>query len=257
LEYIAHYLSPEKNATRIYFRDERPVVVHKTESYVSAPDVSLISAWLTSNFSFYAAVTGIFAVIAVLILVAPFVTNERSRKMQYLQYSSSIGRKLFRTQFAVSVVAATLAGAAIIAVLYGLCFAQTNIEDYLNCSTALHTNDGFYMYDVTFGQYVVILAAMTLLLCICAACLAFVLGRFSSNAVNLMLKTVPVGAAVATIAALAMNRLFSPSNYVFNNLFTNRLNIEYMEVIICAMLALIGAVVEAVVMVREKRVDVA
>ena len=92
-------------------------------------------------------------------------------------------------------------------------------------------------YDITFRQYAIVLAAISLAFSVGAACFASVIARFSANLVTLMIKAVPTGTAVATIAALALVQSLSSSSLLISGSIARITGcIPYIEVIVCAVL---------------------
>ncbi|GHU87418.1 hypothetical protein FACS1894202_01660 [Clostridia bacterium] len=237
--------------------DGRPVVVRVAKEMYEANEPSLVRYDLCNSFSGYAAIAGVFAILAVLLLVAPPLTNDRARMIVLLQYSSRIGRKIMRYQFAATLVSALIVSLVLITAAY-VPFIANDAAKFWDAQSAMSFNayvNGGVLCNVTFGQYVLILAAVSVACSVAAACVAFVFARFSSNVVTLMIKAVPGGAAVAAIAALSLGRAFTPDNIIFTQVFRGRFDMP--EVWTCAALAVIGVVGAAVVVRRERRVDVA
>ncbi|MDR3277289.1 MAG: hypothetical protein LBT12_00825 [Oscillospiraceae bacterium] len=259
LKAVERYYSPNKESVQSFARlDMRPVVSEAAAEYFERTTFNLINYDLTLMFSLNAAIVAVFAVLASLVLIAPFITTDRARKMQYLQYSAKAGRKVFRTQTFAAAVAALLVGIVVIAATYALFFAKTDAADYLNSGAQLYSGMSFFIYNVTFGQYVAILAGMTLALCAAAACFAVVLGRYSSNIVGMMLKAVPVGAAASVLAALALLYSFNSNNFLTSGRIARITGgVPYAEAVICAGALLIGLAAAAVVVIREQRADAA
>jgi hypothetical protein len=228
--------------------DSRPVVVRAAETLLATGNSSLINEYLTGQFSTYAATAGFFIVIVVIIFVMPLVAIDRSGKINYLQYSSAVGRKIMRFQFS-----ATITGAFILsAVLTALSFAPflALAGGYWNTSIMVNSIQGVWLYNITFGQYVFILAGMIIASCAGAACVAFILSRFSVNLTAVMVKAIPAGVAFAAAAATAVSMALSANNIVFTQVFQGRINAP--EVIVCGVIGVVGVMAATVVAVREK-----
>ncbi|TMV49918.1 hypothetical protein FE783_10095 [Paenibacillus mesophilus] len=95
---------------------------------------------------------------------------------------------------------------------------------------------------------------MIVVLSVGAGCFAFILARFSTNVVTMLIKTVPVGVAVAGIAVLSVNMALSYNNVVFSAIFRGKLDAP--EILVCASVAVIGMIGATVVAKREKSVVV-
>jgi len=171
-----------------------------------------------------------------------------------LQYSSKIGRRIFRLQFAATAISALVLSLLLIAAAY-IPFLAAGAGMYWNTHIMSLSGHGMQLYNTTFGQYTLILAGMILALSVGTACFAFILARFSTNIVALLIKTVPVGVAVAGISALSVNMALSYNNIVFTTIFCGRFDTP--EIIVCGFVAVVGMIASVIVMIREKRVDVA
>jgi hypothetical protein len=172
-----------------------------------------------------------------------------------LQYASATGRKIFKIQFLAVTFSSLAITLALIALSYAPFFMFTTAKKFMGASIADFDGWTFYMYDITFGQYVLALAGMTAALCVGASCLAFTLSRFSANIVTMLIKSVPSALALVLLAIFAINYSFSDQNSIFIRVF--RRETELPEVVVCATLALIAVLTAVIVVRREKRVDVA
>jgi hypothetical protein len=233
--------------------DPRPVVVRSAERLVATSNSSLISDFLIFQFSSYATTVGMLAVIAVFVLTLPLLTVDRSQNMPSLQYSSAVGRRVLRIQFVATAMSALALSIVLTAVFFTPFLAVSG--SYWNAHIMSLGTWGMWLYDITFGQYVLILAGMIVALCTGTSCLAFILARFSSNIVTVVIKAVPAGIALAMLSAFATNAALSDTNIVFNKVF--RAQFDAPEVIVCGVVALAAIIAATIVVIREARVDVA
>jgi hypothetical protein len=252
------YEDYQENLETYAQHDTRPFVARLAKELLEKNppnEPSLVRYDLLESFSYYAAIVGVFAVLAALLLVAPTLTNDHARKITHLQYSSKTGRKIMRYKFAATLTSVTVMSVALIVAAY-IPFIANDAYKYWNSnimSFNTFTTAGS-MYNVTFGQYAIILAALSVAFALTAACAAFVLARFSSNVVILMFKAIPVGAAVAAVCALSLTMCFAFGNIIFNEVFNGRYAMT--EVWVSVILIIIGLAASAIVVFREKRVDV-
>ncbi|MVO99210.1 hypothetical protein [Paenibacillus lutrae] len=245
------YVDYEASLSRYIDNDSRPVVVRTAEKLLQMRNANLIRYDLITGFSLYTATIGVFTVVAVLILIAPLLTTDRMRKVNLMQYSSTIGRRIFRLQFAATMVSTLVLAILLIATAY-IPFLAAGAGDYWNTPIMSFTISEMQLYNITFGQYALILAGMILALSVGTACFAFILARFSTNIVMMLIKTVPVVVAVAGIAVLSINMALSYNNIVFNTIYGR---FDAPEVIVCGFVAVIGIIATVVVIIREKYVD--
>ena len=184
-------------------QDKSPVIARAAERILAVGNNSLINDYLMGQFPLYAAITGVFALVAVFVLITPLLIADRSRKVNLLQYSSAVGRKIFRFQFAASIISAFILS-VVLTVLSFIPFIA-RVSEYWDVSIM---SDGFgggmWLYNITFGQFVFILAGMIIILCVGAACVAFILARFSTNIVNVVIKTIPVVIALSAVCFISV-----------------------------------------------------
>lgn len=247
------YVDYEASLRSYIALDGRPVVVRSAEKILQTRNASLIPAYLGREFSLYAAVVGVFSIVAVIVLVAPLLATDRMKKMNLVQYSSTIGRRILGIQLAATAVSALALSLLLIIAAYTP-FLLSGAVDYWNASILSFTSSDMMLYNLTFGQYAIILAGMILVFSVGAGCFTFILARFSTNIMTMLIKTVPVGVAVAGIAGLTLNMAFSYNNIVFSTIFGGRWNAP--ETVVCVVVAAVGILATAVVTMREKRVDV-
>ncbi|MFX3635572.1 MAG: hypothetical protein ACE3L7_00655 [Candidatus Pristimantibacillus sp.] len=248
------YVDYESSLRSYIDNDSRPVVARTAENLLQMRNANLIRYDLYMEFSLYTAVVGVFTVVAVIILIAPLLTTDRMRKLNLIQYSSTIGRRIIRLQFAATIVSTLALSILLIAAAY-IPFLASGAGDYWEAHIMSHTGWGMQLYNITFGQYAIILAGMILALSVGTACFAFILARFSANIVIMMIKAVPVGVAIAGIAVLSVNMALSYNNIVFSTIFRGRFDAP--EVILCGFIAIVGMIAAVVVSIRENYVDVA
>lgn len=234
--------------------DERPVVVRSAERIIDVRNHSLIRNNLGIDISAYATVVGIFSIAATLLLVAPPLANDRMRNMHLIQYSSSAGRRVLLIQWTAMTLSACILSLALTG-LGILPLLAIHAGDYWNVSMLFYGTMHITLYDMTFGQFAAWLVGMIVLFSAAAACFAFLLARFSTNLMTLLIKTVPTGLALSGLAAITVNMAFSSDNILFSMLLRGR--VEMPEPILCVMLAIVGIVASIAVTVRERQVDAA
>jgi hypothetical protein len=232
--------------------DNRPVVVSVLEEIAQAGNGNLVSDYLSVIFSQYTVSVGIFAIISIVLLVAPMIVTDRARGINMLQYSSKAGRKTFRIQLAATLTSAAVLGIALCAASF-IPWLSTNASQYWNDGLRQLGSWGIFLYDVTFGQYVFLLYGTVVALCVAASGLAFILARFSDSVVSLMLKTVPVAAALAGLAYCALYMALRAENLIFTQIF--RGSVVAPELWACLLIIMAAVCAACVVARRERRVD--
>lgn len=241
--------------TRYIDNDSRPVVVQAANHILDINNGNLIRYDLTSNFSNYVAGIGVFSLISITILIAPFLTMDRMWGVNLIQYSSHVGRKIFSIQLVVTIFSAAFLSFLLIVLAY-IPFMANGAIDYWEASVmAFHPGPGgLQLYDITFGQYACLLAGIVILFNLCAATFTFVLARFSQNIIVMMMKIVPFCIATAGLLIISVNDVFSDENLIFNLLFQGKA--RFSEVLFGTIMGIVGLVIVWYLTKREKHVDV-
>jgi hypothetical protein len=209
--------------------------------------------------------TGFLLIIASLVLHAPLVTNDRMRNMLPLQYHTKTGRRIGMRQFTATVLSSLMLATVVISV-FAVILARSGVFEYWRAGITSYLVDvGFNSLSVafspiSFGNYMLIMAALCYALCIGAAATAFALSRFSRNFITLTIKIVPVFAALAYMHSLVLpNRWstgfsdrFTAPLTLFNNLYL-RTGMAYLDVIIITIFGAVAVLSAFVIAWRDKK----
>jgi hypothetical protein len=232
--------------------DMRPVVKRQAARYKKLPEKTTLMGGLDERVSLYMMPLGIWAIVAVLMLTAPLPVTDRARRMHLLQYASVFGRKMCKIQLAAAafssfVLSLVLTGASVAV------FATTGMLRHWHESLMAATDTGFFLYDITLGQYVLMLCAMIIAVSVGVTCLGFVLARFSSHVVNAVLKLVPLGVLLSVLTFFTLSYALNVNNFVFG-FWRGALGMP--EVMVCAFVCGAGLVTALAIAARERSVDV-
>jgi|GEM_PF-1001600 len=251
------HLAGGENPAALHSNEHSPrgaVVIKRTQAFLASDANNLINHSLTNNYSTLMAVYSVLAAVITLMLVAPVLVNDRARGLHHIQYAAGVGRGVFRTQCLAALASSALVGTAVAVFGTVVFLMETGAGMYWHTRVADYANS-FVMYNPTFGQYVWLLAGLTVLLSVFTGCAAFLLARFSANIVALMIKAVPTAVAMAFAAIFTQQNLLSDAGILFA--FILRGGVEFPEFILCGILVFAGVVAACVVTRRERYVDVA
>ena len=81
--------------------------------------------------------------------------NDNKNKVNYLQYSSKLGRKLFNKKIIASVIGSFIIATMQLAILF-VVYRTNNTYMFWDCSINSAISDMASWYDITFGQYIVL-----------------------------------------------------------------------------------------------------
>ncbi|OWA35370.1 hypothetical protein B9G55_12040 [Saccharibacillus sp. O16] len=231
-----------------------PVAAEAIRKIQSKHNNSLVPTALQGSVSRYASVVGVSAILMTILIVSPSLTRDRARNVYLLQYSSAAGRRILWIQLAAAVSSACIFSLVVIAVS-AIPLLAAGMGDYFGVSMLFTSYSSLvFLYEITFAQYVLLLAGMIILLCAAAACFTFVLARFSTNIMNTILKIVPLGLAFWILYLGAISDTFTPFNMLFSSVLHGRMVMP--ELILCVVLAVVGVLTVVSILVRERKTDV-
>lgn len=102
----------------------------------------------------------VLILISVAIMISPIFSSDNRNKVNYLQYSSKTGRKLFKKK----IISGLISTAIIVTVQLGIFFAiykSNNTLMFWDCSINSVFSDALSWFDLTFGQYIILSVIIT------------------------------------------------------------------------------------------------
>ncbi|MDR0849126.1 MAG: hypothetical protein LBN10_08855 [Propionibacteriaceae bacterium] len=210
---------------------------------------NLFDPWIASDISSFVGLFCGISLVAVALLVSPLLVTDRARKVRQIQYTSHEGRAIVGTQLLAVIatsliVSAVLTGAGLMVYIFS---TQAHLYWTARIAGPMYN---LWMYNLTLGNYVFLLGALSIGLNVAVACGAFALSLHSTSLVAMFLKVVPLVAAVVTIGVFALSSATSVDNVIFSALTRSRLPLP--EVWLCV-LVLAAGLAMAVVLARHQR----
>jgi hypothetical protein len=206
-------------------RSPYPIVREVASDIIEMRNANLAPYHLAGSFADYAGAIAAMSLVAVLFLICPVIATDRRLGVHLLAYSSKTGRKVFKFQFFAVLVVAVIVS-ALVTLLSWIPYFVNGAFEYWNAPIMSYGvgRYGILLYDITFGQYALLLGCLSVLLAVAAACAAFLLSRFSANSVAALIKAVPTGAALVVLCMVITmwfgfeeNKIFHILNSWFNS----------------------------------------
>lgn len=107
--------------------------------------------------NYHALIFGITLLILICVptLVIPIFINDNKNKVNYIQYSSKTGRKLFEKKIVASIVASFVLATVQLGILF-VVYKANNTYMFWDCNINSAISDMASWYDITFGQYIIL-----------------------------------------------------------------------------------------------------
>lgn len=190
----------------------------------------------TTDFLIY---LSIWCFITVLLISSPVMVNDVASNMNTEQYTSKIGKKIYRKQYWCTMFSVLLAEAIVIVI--GIivwkttgtsAFSRVGLNSFM-----YHMKPTLKIkYSCMFGLFVLIIGFLG----IGVGSIAFCLSSRSSNVISMLIKVTPL-AVVAGAYILGLTNAFFR-----NNIFYNLTHIPGIEILLAAAIAVFGIVINRV-----------
>lgn len=212
---------------------------------------NIMSEQLFDNTVMYSIYFAILAVLSVLLFLAPLITTDRSRNLHLLQYTSKNGRKTFNYQFAAVILSAFLLTTALL-FIFGLIYSTNGTMLFMDNGLISFLNSFLIFWlDITYRQYITLYIIFLYILCLGTAGIAFILSRYSQNLIALILKLIPVTAALWVLCFSIFYNMFTSSNPLYK-----QTKIFGIEPVVCSLILIAGLVASFYTVHRERKIDI-
>ncbi len=184
--------------------------------------------------------------LSICLLLSPLSVHDRLSRMYPLQYSSRHGRRIVNIQF-LSVMLSAFLLTTLNLLLFYLLFARHGTSVFFPCRMYSFLSTPWCWPDWTHGTWRLALTVMCYLISFGVAGVIFFLSRSSANYITLLLKVVPLFAAVTIAGVKIMYCAF----YFTNDLYTFT-KIPYIEGFCAAGICAAGMALAGYTILRVK-----
>ena len=117
-------------------------------------------------------------IVSIIFLLAPIFTKDRQRNLEQIQYATKRGRKLYKDK----IITALIASAIIVTIELGILFfmyltRENTVEVFYNASINSWFNFGYYWFDLTFKEYIIVTIIFVYIFALCLVMLITFISR--------------------------------------------------------------------------------
>lgn len=232
-EYILNRVENEKQEARI-----RDILEKGLET-------SVFTDVVFSNYNELIKPLAMTILLSVMFMITPIYFIDNKDKINYLQYTSKMGRDIFKKK-----IIAGLSATFIITTLQFICFfgiySLNNVSMFFNCNINSIYNIIISWYDLTFIQYIILTVIGVYILTSVFALISMVVSSIGQNYITLIGIQLPI--ALFTFKVLL--------NYLLHYM-TSISYPKYFLVILYIALTLIGTISMMIRWKKERKVDIA
>jgi hypothetical protein len=172
------------------------------------------------------------------------------RGVMLLQYTSKQGRKMLSRQLA-AVIISTFLLVTLILLAAAAIYSHIGIQAFFGTSISSFLAFRHHVIDMNFGQYILVQIGQIYLISMSTALFAFILSRFSSNFVTLLLKLVPSFVVLVMLCIGVLLAIFADGSPLY--IITGFAGIW---LTVCCIVMIIALAVVLYVVRREKKIDI-
>jgi len=205
---------------------------------------SILPEFVFRNYNDLIKNVAMLIVLSIIIMISPIFIKDSKNKVNYLQYTSKIGRKIFKIKLITALISSF-----IIISLHLICFfilySHNKVEMFFSSSINSIFNYNTSWYNITFIHYIVIAVVGVYVLGFAATLIVTFLSRIAPNYIMLIGVQVPITFAILNIS----------SKYLLNNLTSTTFS-KYCQPLAYSIIVCIGLVLISIRWKKEKVVDI-
>ncbi len=133
----------------------------------------------------------VLIIITIVIMISPIFIKDNKNKVNYLQYSSKVGRNIFNKKIISGVISSIIIITLQLAILF-IIYAKNNTYMFWNSSINSVFNDMISWYDMTFGQYIILSVILTYILGVLFSIIVMFISSRVSTYISLIGIQIPI-----------------------------------------------------------------
>ncbi|MDZ5471427.1 hypothetical protein SM124_06665 [Bacillus sp. 31A1R] len=129
--------------------------------------------------------------LSIMVMTTPIFLRDKRKKLEYLQYTSKIGRSLFNKKLVASLLASFIIISVQLIIFFTI-YSQNNTNMFF--SSKINSNMNFYEYwmNITFGQYIILTVLAIYVLGLMTTLIVAYLSRVTPNYITVIGAQVPL-----------------------------------------------------------------
>ncbi|MGL5315186.1 MAG: hypothetical protein ACRC92_18165, partial [Peptostreptococcaceae bacterium] len=174
------------------YNTDAPKILDKYEQVISSGEYGSPMYFRTiDNYDALIWWVNILILISVAFMISPIFLNDNKNKINYIQYSSKTGRKLYSKKLLAGVISAIIIITIQLAVLFTL-YRANNTYPLWDCGITSAFSDRVSWFDITFGQYIILSVVLTYIIGITVAIISMSISSKVNSYISLIGYQVPI-----------------------------------------------------------------
>lgn len=187
----------------------------------------------------------VLIIITIAIIVSPIFIKDNKNKVNYLQYSSKVGRNIFNKKIISGIISSIIIITLQLSILF-IIYTKNNTYMFWNCSINSVFNIIRSWYDITFGEYIILSVILTYILGIIISIISMFISSRVSTYISLIGIQVPI--------VFLVSKLIRSIGWM--NWLTHTYRPKYFTHIVYFILIVISILIIYIMIKREKKLDI-
>lgn len=133
----------------------------------------------------------LLVLICIPILICPIFINDNKNKVNYIQYSTKTGRKLFIKKVIASLISSIVITTIHLGILFTV-YKSNNTYMFWDCSISSFISAMSSWYDITFGQYIILSVILTYIVSIITSIVTICVSSRTSTYISAIGIQIPI-----------------------------------------------------------------
>lgn len=205
---------------------------------------SIFPSEIFENYNDLIGYDAILIILCVIFMLGPVYLKDRRNNVNYMQYSSKTGRRIFKKKITASLISAFILITLQFVLLFAV-YSHNNTGMFFGSGIMSFYNGIYSWYNLTFLQYIIMTVAGVYVIGLCAALITLLASRLAPNYITL----------IGMLTAIAFVFIKVLPKYMLTYLTTIALP-RFLTPAIYVILAVIVIVPLVIMWRREKRLDI-
>jgi hypothetical protein len=205
---------------------------------------SIFPSEIFENYNDLICYDAILIILCVIFMLGPVYLKDRRNNVNYMQYSSKTGRRIFKKKIASSILSAFILITLQFVLLFAV-YSHNNTGMFFGSGIMSFYNGIYSWYNLTFLQYIIMTVAGVYVMGLCAALITLLASRLAPNYITL----------IGILIAIAFVFIKVLPTYMLTHLTTIALP-QFLTPTVYAIVAAVAIVPFVMMWRHEKRIDI-
>ncbi|KNF08406.1 cation transport ATPase [Gottschalkia purinilytica] len=188
---IKSYEEKEENMLKKYEPMDEKQEIRVKELLKKGSDESILPSLVFGNYNNLIKNVCMLILISIMFIISLIYIKDRKNKVNYLQYTSKIGRKIFKNKIIAGLLSSFIITTLQLIVFF-VVYSFNNVSMFFNSDINSVFNSNISWYDITFIQYIIITIVAVYILSFIFALMSMFVSSIANNYIALVGIQLPI-----------------------------------------------------------------